>query len=141
MKKYINAIRTGISNSNSVLHWGDVAALTAFVDATKLSVVVQHATEEELNACRTQLYVPNVGLVVLRNFKVPAEQLEEVHHVHAGWEFNYAAPDLLWLSYRKVREVQRSVTPKQGARKGKAKPKKAERRAAHFNAIVWRDSR
>ena len=139
--KYINAIRTGISNSNSDLHWGDVAALTAVVDATTLFVVVQHATEEELNACRTQLYVPNVGLVVLRNFKVPAVSLEEVHAVHAGWEFNYAAPDLLWLSYREVREVQRSVTPKQGARKAKAKPKKAERRAAHFNAIVWRDSR
>jgi len=101
-------------------------ALTAFADATNYFVVVQFATQKELKAGRTHLYVPRHGLVMLVDgFKFTSMQMREIRLVHHGWEFNIEAQDVLWLSYREDREYG----------------KKKEPRAAHFNAIVWRDRR
>ena len=126
-EQYIQAIRTGDSESGDGRgHWGDAMALTAFADATNYFVVVQFATQKELKAGRTHLYVPRHGLVMLVDgFKFTSKQMEEIRLVHHGWEFNIEAQDVLWLSYRKDREYGKQKEP----------------RAAHFNAIVWRDRR
>ena len=126
-EQYIQAIRTGDSESgDGRRHWGDSMALTAFADATNYFVVVQFATQNELKAGRTHLYVPRHGLVMLVDgFKFTSTQMREIRLVHHGWEFNIEAQDVLWLSYREDREYG----------------KKKEPRAAHFNAIVWRDRR